>query len=68
MADEHQIGGTEQYASDEALILRVRDNCSAAYAHLYERHSESAQATAFRHARNPDDAEDLVAGGFANVL
>lgn len=55
-------------ASDELLIVQVRDGDAEAYAGLYERHVDAARATAIRHARNPSDVSDLVAEAFANVL
>lgn len=54
--------------SDEALILEVRHGSSGAYGLLYERHVDSAMATASRYAGNHSDAADLVAEAFANVL
>lgn len=65
---DHADMGDELQKSDEALILEVRTGSETAYASLYERHIGSARSTAYRHAGNTSDAEDLVSDGFANVL
>ena len=53
---------------DEQLIERVRGGDTEAFAGLYERHADSARATANSYARNSSDVPDLVAEAFANVL
>jgi RNA polymerase sigma factor (sigma-70 family) len=54
--------------SDEDLIGQVRNGSTEAYGLLYERHLDSAEATARRHAGNSSDVFDLVAESFAKVL
>jgi len=54
--------------SDEDLIRQVRNGSTEASGLLYERHLDSAEATARRHAGNFSDVSDLVAEAFAKVL
>ena len=54
--------------SDTALLTAVRAGDTAAYGTLYERHRAAARQLAYGLARDPADAEDLVAETFAKVF
>ena len=54
--------------TDSALLAAVRAGDTAAYGTLYERHSAATRQLAHSLARNPADADDLVAETFAKVL
>ena len=54
--------------SDTALLTAVRAGDTAAYGTLYERHRPAARHLAYGLARDPADAEDLVAETFAKVF
>jgi RNA polymerase sigma factor (sigma-70 family) len=56
------------YNTDTDLLAAVRRGDTAAYGTLYERHSAATRKLAHTLARNPADADDLVAETFANVL
>ena len=53
---------------DTDLLVAVRAGDTAAYGTLYERHSPATRQLARSLARNPADADDLVAETFAKVL
>jgi len=55
-------------ASDTDLLAAVRAGDTAAYGTLYLRHSAATRQLAHRLARNPADADDLVAETFARVF
>lgn len=54
--------------ADTDLVTAVRAGDTAAYGKLYERHRAATRQLASSLARNPADAEDLVAETFAKVL
>jgi RNA polymerase sigma factor (sigma-70 family) len=54
--------------TDSDLLAAVRAGDTAAYGTLYERHSASTRQLAYALARNPADADDLVAETFVKVL
>ncbi|AEV88592.1 RNA polymerase subunit sigma [Actinoplanes sp. SE50] len=54
--------------SDTDLLAAVRAGDTAAYGTLYERHRAAARLFAFGLARDPADADDLVAETFAKVF
>jgi RNA polymerase sigma factor (sigma-70 family) len=54
--------------SDTALLTAVRAGDTAAFGTLYERHRTVARQLAYGLARDPADAEDLVAETFAKVF
>ena len=54
--------------SDTDLLAAVRAGDTAAYGKLYERHSAATRQLAHSLARNPADADDLVAETFAKVF
>lgn len=68
MTARREDGGAAEQDSDADLIARVRAGQRDAYAELFARHHAAAVGLARRYARNPSDAEDLAAEGFANVL
>ena len=53
---------------DTELLSAVRGGDTGAYGSLYRRHAEAARRLAYRLAREPAEAEDLVAEAFAKVL
>lgn len=53
---------------DAELLSAVRAGDTSAYGGLYRRHAEAARRLAYRLARDPTEAEDLVAEAFAKVL
>jgi RNA polymerase sigma factor (sigma-70 family) len=55
-------------ATDTDLLAAVRAGDTAAYGTLYERHSAATRQLAHSLARNPADADDLVAETFVKVL
>ena len=61
------IPGSEP-ESDTALLAAVRAGDTGAYGTLYERHHAAARHLAYGLARDPADAEDLVAETFAKVF
>jgi RNA polymerase sigma factor (sigma-70 family) len=54
--------------TDTDLLAAVRAGDTAAYGTLYERHSAATRQLAHSLARNPADADDLVAETFARVF
>jgi RNA polymerase sigma factor (sigma-70 family) len=50
------------------LLAAVRTGDAGAYASLYRRHVEAARRLAYALARDPTEADDLVAEAFAKVL
>jgi RNA polymerase sigma factor (sigma-70 family) len=54
--------------TDTDLLAAVRAGDTAAYGTLYERHSAATRQLAHSLARNPADADDLVAETFAKVF
>jgi RNA polymerase sigma factor (sigma-70 family) len=54
--------------TDTDLLAAVRAGDAAAYGTLYERHSAATRQLAHRLARDPADADDLVAETFAKVF
>src|SRR3954470_11461584 len=54
--------------SDTALLTAVRAGDTGAFGTLYERHRTSARQLAYGLARDPADADDLVAETFAKVF
>ncbi|HEX8627303.1 MAG TPA: sigma-70 family RNA polymerase sigma factor [Catenuloplanes sp.] len=54
--------------ADTDLLAAVRAGDTAAYGTLYERHRDATRQLARALARNPADAEDLVAETFVKVL
>jgi RNA polymerase sigma factor (sigma-70 family) len=54
--------------TDTALMAAVRAGDTAAYGTLYERHSGATRRLAYALARDPADADDLVAETFAKVF
>jgi RNA polymerase sigma factor (sigma-70 family) len=54
--------------SDTTLLAAVRAGDTAAYGVLYERHRAAARQLAYGLARDPADADDLVAETFAKVF
>jgi RNA polymerase sigma factor (sigma-70 family) len=61
------IPGSEQ-DTDTALLTAVRAGDTGAFGTLYERHRGSARQLAYGLARDPADADDLVAETFAKVF
>ena len=59
------IAGTDP---DTDLLAAVRAGDTDAYGTLYERHSAATRQLAYSLARDPSDADDLVAETFAKVL
>lgn len=55
-------------ASDADLLAAVRAGTTSAYGQLYARHQDAARRLAGALARDPSDADDLVAEAFAKVL
>src|SRR5690349_22353287 len=54
--------------SDTDLLAAVRAGDTAAYGTLYERHRAAARQLAYGLARDPSDADDLVAETFAKLF
>ncbi len=54
--------------TDTDLLAAVRAGDTAAYGTLYERHRAAARQLAYALARDPADADDLVAETFAKVF
>jgi RNA polymerase sigma factor (sigma-70 family) len=54
--------------TDSDLLAAVRAGDTAAYGTLYERHAAATRQLAHSLARNPADADDLVAETFVKVL
>ena len=55
-------------ATDTDLLAAVRAGDTAAYGTLYERHRAATRQLAYALARDPADADDLVAETFAKVF
>jgi DNA-directed RNA polymerase specialized sigma24 family protein len=54
--------------SDAVLLLHTREGDSAAFGSLYLRHVAAARVLARQLARDPAEADELVAESFARVL
>src|SRR4051812_12094554 len=54
--------------TDTDLLAAVRAGDTAAYGTLYERHSAATRQLAYALARDPSDADDLVAETWAKVF
>ena len=54
--------------SDAVLLLRTREGDSEAYGSLYLRHVAAAKVLARQLARDPSEADELVAESFTRVL
>jgi RNA polymerase sigma factor (sigma-70 family) len=61
-------GDTDTELSDTELLAAVRAGDTAAYGTLYQRHAAAARQLAYALARDPSDADDLVAETFAKVF
>jgi RNA polymerase sigma-70 factor (ECF subfamily) len=60
-------GTVSKPLDDEALVVRLRDKDTEAFAALYDRHSRLAFGLAYRMLGEPSAAEDVVQDAFLSV-